>query len=183
MRVSASKATKDRTRTMNRFVYALSAVLIIIIAILFFLPGYEGEVPFDVTILPLLNAVFNVFTFSFLVLSLVAIKKKNIKVHRRFIFAAFTTTAFFLICYVMYHFLTEPAKFGGPDWLKGIYLFVLFTHIILAIVNVPLALLSVVRGLNMHIEAHRRIARWTMPVWLYVSFTGVVVYLLISPYY
>ncbi|MDT9725040.1 DUF420 domain-containing protein [Xylanibacillus composti] len=181
--MGSSKLTNGRTKAMNMFVYALSAVLIIIIAILFFLPGYEGEVPFDVTILPLMNAIFNVFTFSFLVLSLVAIKKKNIKVHRRFIFAAFTTTAFFLLCYVTYHFLTEPAKFGGPGWLKGIYLFVLFTHIVLAVVNVPLALLSVVRGLNMQVEAHRRIARWTMPVWLYVSFTGVMVYLLISPYY
>lgn len=170
-------------RNYTPFIAIFSTLLIVIIAVLFFLPEYKGEVQFDVTILPLLNAIFNSFTFTFLLCSLYCIKKKNIKLHRNFILAAFVSTALFLVCYVVYHFLTEPTKFGGPDWLKYMYLFILLTHITLAIVNVPLALISVTRGFSMQIAKHRKIARWTMPIWLYVSCTGVIVYLLISPYY
>lgn len=161
----------------------LSVVLVAIIAVLFFLPAYDGEVHFDVTILPLLNAIFNCFTFIALVVALTAILKKNIRMHKAFIFAAFGSTTLFLISYVTYHYLTESTKYGGEGILRSIYFFVLLTHIVLAIVVVPLALMSVVRGLSMQVEKHRKIARWTMPIWLYVSFTGVVVYLMISPYY
>jgi putative membrane protein len=103
--------------------------------------------------------------------------------HRAFIGAAFTSTTLFLVSYVTYHYLTESTKYGGEGALRSIYFFVLLTHIVLAIVVVPLALMSVVRGLQMQVERHRKIAKWTMPIWLYVSFTGVVVYLMISPYY
>jgi len=175
--------TVDKSRKYTIAIYIFSVVLIGIIAALFFMPQYDGDVGFDKTILPLLNAIFNVFTFSFLVLSLYAIKKKKIAMHRNFVFAAFVTTFFFLICYVTYHFLSEPAVFGGSSTMRAIYLFVLISHILLAILNVPLALITVFMGLTMKVERHRRIARWTMPIWLYVSFTGVIVYLLISPYY
>jgi len=111
------------------------------------------------------------------------VKRKNIKMHRTFIWAAFVTTALFLVTYVVYHYLTEPTAYGGSEVMRYIYLFVLATHIILAIVNVPLALISVTLGLGGRIKQHRRIGKWTMPIWLYVSFTGIVVYLLISPYY
>jgi putative membrane protein len=176
-----NKLLKERNYTP--FIIVFSIVLVSIITLLFFLPGYEGHIDFDVTIFPMLNAIFNCFTFIVLLLALYAIKKRNIPLHRSFIFAAFGSTLLFLISYVIYHFLTEPAKFGGSDTVKYIYFFILITHVSLAIVNVPLALISVTRGLNMQVERHRKIARWTMPVWLYVSFTGVIVYLLISPYY
>lgn len=161
----------------------LTIVLVGLITVLFFLPAYDGELGFDVTILPLLNAVFNCFTFIALIVALTAILKKNVKMHRRFIAAAFTSTTLFLVSYVTYHYLTESTKYGGEGVLRGIYFFVLLTHIVLAIVVVPLALISVVRGLQNKVDKHRKIARWTMPIWLYVSFTGVVVYLMISPYY
>ncbi|WP_270169727.1 DUF420 domain-containing protein [Paenibacillus sp. SYP-B4298] len=170
-------------RSFTLPIVIFSIVLVGTIGLLFFLPAYEGEVGFDVTILPLLNAIYNLFTFSFLVISLIAVKKGNINRHRNFIMCAFVSTALFLVTYVVYHFLTEPTPFGGGPIMKMIYFFVLFSHILLAIVNVPLALIAVVRGFNMQIEKHRRIARWTMPVWLYVSATGVLVYILISPYY
>ncbi|MEK8127820.1 DUF420 domain-containing protein [Paenibacillus filicis] len=173
----------NKPRNFNGAITVFSLILIAIIACLFFLPAYQGNVGFDVTIFPLLNAIFNCFTFVFLVLSLIAIKKKNINVHRNWIFAAFGSTALFLISYVTYHFLTEPTKFGGPDWLKYTYFFVLITHVLLAIVNVPLALFTMASGLGRKIARHRKIARWTMPIWLYVSATGVLVYVLISPYY
>ncbi|NIK76288.1 putative membrane protein [Paenibacillus castaneae] len=161
----------------------LTVVLVGVIAVLFFLPAYDGEIGFDVTILPLLNAIFNSFTFISLCVAFVAILKKNVRMHRTFIGAAFVSTALFLVSYVAYHYLTESTPYGGEGALRSIYFFVLLTHILLAIVIVPLALISAVRGLQMKVDKHRKIARWTMPIWLYVSFTGVVVYLMISPYY
>ncbi|WP_407946760.1 DUF420 domain-containing protein [Paenibacillus tarimensis] len=174
---------KQKERNWVLTIFGFSIILVGIITVLFFLPGYEGEVGFDVTILPLLNAIYNCFTFTFLIIALAAIKRRNIAVHRTFILAAFTTTALFLICYVIYHFLTEPTKFGGSEVMRYVYFFILVTHILLAIINVPLALLSIVWGYTNNISKHRKISRWTMPVWLYVSCTGVIVYLLISPYY
>ncbi|MFD0961209.1 DUF420 domain-containing protein [Paenibacillus chungangensis] len=172
-----------KEKNYTPLVAVLTVLLVGIIAVLFFLPGYEGEIGFDVKLLPLLNAIFNSFTFLALVVALVAIKKKNIRMHRSFIGMAFTTTTLFLVSYVTYHYLTESTPYGGEGFLRGLYFFVLLTHIVLAIVVVPLALLSAIRGLTNQVEKHRRISRWTMPVWLYVSFTGVVVYLMISPYY
>lgn len=172
-----------RSRNYTVPIAIISIVLIGAILLLTYLPGYEGEVGFDVKILPLMNAIFNTFTFLFLLLALIAIKKKNVNTHRKFIFAAFSTTTLFLFTYVAHHILSEPTSHGGPDWVRYIYLLVLLTHIVLAAAIVPLALITVVRGLNMDVERHRKIARWTMPLWLYVSATGVIVYLMISPYY
>lgn len=165
------------------WIVILTIAINAVVAVLFFLPGSDGFDKFDITILPLLNAVFNSFTFVFLLVALIFIKTKNIVMHRRFIFAAFTTTALFLVSYVTYHYLAESTSYGGDGVLRYIYFFILLTHIVLAIVIVPLALISLARGLNMQVEKHRKIARWTMPLWLYVSLTGVLVYLMISPYY
>lgn len=172
-----------KERNFTPLIAVLSVVLVLIITVLFFMPAYDGEIHFDVTILPMLNAIFNCFTFIALIVALTAIIKKNVKMHKRFIAAAFTSTTLFLVSYVTYHYLTESTKYGGEGALRGIYFFILITHILLAIVVVPLALLSVARGLSMQVEKHRRIARWTMPIWLYVSLTGVIVYLMIAPYY
>ncbi|MHA6485418.1 DUF420 domain-containing protein [Paenibacillus sp. strain BS8-2] len=172
-----------KQRNYTPLVAVLTIVIVALIAILFFLPAYDGEIGFDVLILPLLNAIFNCFTFLALIIALVAIKRKNIKMHRAFIGLAFLSTTLFLVSYVSYHYLTESTKYGGEGILRGIYFFVLLTHIVLAVVVVPLALMSAIRGITNQIEKHRKIAKWTMPVWLYVSFTGVVVYLMISPYY
>lgn len=172
-----------KEKNYTPLVLILTVVIVALVAILFFLPAYDGEVGFDVTILPMFNAIFNSFTFLALVVALVAIKKKNIKMHRTFIGGAFLTTTLFLVTYVSYHYLTESTPYGGEGILRGIYFFVLITHILLAIVVVPLALFSAVRGLTGKIEKHRKISRWTMPIWLYVSLTGVIVYLMISPYY
>ena len=172
-----------KQRNYTPWIVGLSIAVNVLVVILFFLPEYGGDVGFDITLLPLLNAVFNSFTFVFLVAALIFILQKNIKLHKRFIFAAFTTTALFLVSYVTYHGLSEATSFGGEGIIRPIYFFILITHIILAAAIVPLALITVTRGLNMQVAKHRKIARWTMPLWLYVSITGVVVYLMISPYY
>lgn len=180
--------TNNQTGKQKNFtplVVSLSIVINAIILILFFSPiGYRGDVDFDLTIFPRINAILNSFTFVFLLSALFAIKKKNIEVHRNFIFAAFSSTALFFISYLTYHFLsTEPTRHGGEGFEKMFYLIILVSHSILAAIIVPLALFAFFWGLTRQVEKHRKIVKWTMPIWLYVSFTGVLVYLLISPYY
>lgn len=170
-------------RNYRPAIIAISVVLIGAIGVLAGMPGVEDFDAFDVTILPLINAILNSFTFLFLSAAFIAILKRNIKVHRRFIYAAFVTTFFFLITYVTFHFLSPSTPYGGSGVMAGIYYFILITHILLAAAIVPLALTSVARAWNMENERHKKIARWTMPIWLYVSLTGVLVYIMISPYY
>jgi putative membrane protein len=149
----------------------------------FFLPNKDSFKIYSFSFLPLLNAIMNGATFIFLLLALYAIRQKNIKRHRNLIFSAFLCTSIFLLSYLLYHFTTPSTKFGGQGLIKYIYYFILITHISLAIITVPLALISIGRGLNMEVVLHKKITRWAMPIWLYVSSTGVIVYLLISPYY
>ena len=172
-----------KKRNYKPAIIIISIVLIGVIGLLSGRRGVEEFTAFDITILPMMNAIFNSFTFLFLVGALIAIKKRNITVHRNFIYAAFFTTTLFLVTYVSYHYLAPSTSYGGSGLIAGIYYFVLITHIVLAAAIVPLALTSVARAWNQEHERHRKIVRWTMPIWLYVSFTGVLVYILISPYY
>lgn len=172
-----------KQRNFTPLIVILTIAINAIVAILYFMPKYEGFSDVDLTILPFLNAVFNSFTFVFLVAALVTIRQKNIKLHKTFILSAFATTTLFLLSYVTYHAMAESTPFGGEGSIRYIYFLILLTHIVFSAVIVPLALLTVTRGFNMQVEKHRKIARWTMPLWLYVSLTGVIVYLMISPYY
>ncbi|KGP91860.1 membrane protein [Pontibacillus chungwhensis BH030062] len=165
------------------WVVGLSIAINAIVVALLFIPKIESSSSFDITILPLVNAVLNSFTTVFLVAALFMIIRKNVKWHKRFIFAAFTSTALFLVSYLTYHSMASSTSFGGEGFIQYVYYFILITHIVLAAAIVPLALLTLFRGLSMKVDKHRKIARWTMPLWLYVSITGVVVYLMISPYY
>jgi len=150
----------------------------------FFLPDKTTFARYDFSFLPLLNAIMNGATFIFLLLALFAIwRQKNIKLHRNFMFLAFGCTSVFLLSYLLYHFTTPSTAYGGHGLIRFIYFFILITHVFLAIIIVPLALISMGRGLNMEVALHKKITRWSMPIWLYVSSTGVIVYLMIAPYY
>lgn len=172
-----------KERNYTPIIITLTIVINAVIALLFFIPKNDTAISFDVTILPRLNAIFNSFTFIFLLAALFFILRKNVKMHRNFIFAAFTTTTLFLITYLTYHYIAPSTSYGGEGILKNIYYFILISHISLAPIVVALALFSLVWGLTGKITKHRKIARWTMPIWLYVSLSGVLVFLLISPYY
>jgi len=172
-----------KKRNYRPLIIIVTLVVNGLIAVLGRMPGVENFDAFDVTILPMLNAIFNSFTFLFLLAALIAILKRNVKVHRRFIYAAFTTTALFLVTYIAYHFLSSSTPYGGSGFLRIFYYIILNSHIVLAAVIVPLALITVTRAWNMENARHKKIARWTMPLWLYVSLTGVLVYIMISPYY
>ncbi len=167
----------------RKWVIVLTFVINGLVAAAFFIGDYEGAVGFDVRILPLINAVLNSFTTVFLLAGLISILRKQVGLHRFFIFCAFGSTALFLVTYLAYHFLSDSTSYGGEGPMKSVYYFILITHIVLAAAIVPLALVTVFRALSGRIAQHRRIARWTMPLWLYVSITGVIVYLMISPYY
>jgi putative membrane protein len=173
-----------KQRNYTPLIVILSIVINAVILVLYFMPKSTAAGDLDLTFLPFFNAVMNSFTFVFLLAALVSIVKyKNVKLHRNYIFAAFTSTFFFLISYLVYHYSAPSTAFGGEGIIRPIYYFVLLSHILLSIVIVPLALITAVRGLTHQTEKHRKIARWTMPIWLYVSATGVIVYIMISPYY
>lgn len=170
-------------KNYNAYIWILSFGIISLIAFAFFFPDKERLLKNEVSFLPLLNAVLNGFTFLFLISALLFIRKRNMRRHRNLIFCAFICTSLFLFSYLFYHFTTSSTKFGDTGWIKYLYYFLLISHIILAVAVVPLALISMDRGLNMQITLHKRITRWAMPVWLYVSLTGVIIYLMIAPYY
>jgi uncharacterized membrane protein YozB (DUF420 family) len=127
---------------------------------------------------PAFNATLNALSGVLLVIAYVHIRAKRIRLHRRFMLAACTTSVLFLASYVTYHTLRGGVvtKFAGTGVWRSIYLTILTTHTILAVVIVPLAILSVWNGLKMRVERHRRVARVTFPLWMYVSITGVLVY-------
>ena len=161
----------------------LSVAVPLLVTFLLFVPqtGKLGDV--DVTFLPKLHAMLNSLTAVALVLGFTFIRKGNIRYHRFAMVTAIVLSAFFLISYVTYHYQAPPTRFGGEGTIRGIYYFVLLTHIVLAAIIVPLVLLSVYFAISEQFDRHRRIARWTLPIWLYVAITGVVVYFMISPYY
>ncbi|GER66584.1 membrane protein [Weizmannia acidilactici] len=172
-------------KNFTALIITVSIIANIIILLLFFTNiGYKGKVNFDIYILPRMNAIFNSFTFIFLISALFAIKRKNIQVHRGFILAAFTSTFLFLLSYLTFHyFAPKDIHYGGTGAIRTIYFFILTTHSILAAIIVPLALFALVWGWTMQVKKHKKIVRWAMPIWLYVSITGVIVYLMMAPYY
>jgi len=160
----------------------VSALIPIVVAVLYFLPK-DIEVGDEIYILPRINALINGITFIILILALKAIKKGNKARHQQLMVSALILSVLFLISYVSYHFLAESTPYGGDGWMKTFYLIILLSHILLAIVIVPLVLITFNRALSKKFDKHRKIARITLPIWLYVTFTGVVVYMMISPYY
>jgi putative membrane protein len=132
----------------------------------------------DHSFFPPLNASLNALSGVFLLIGFVLIRQKRIQAHKRFMLAACATSVLFLVCYVTYHSLRGGVvtRFSGTGAMRTLYLTILTSHTILAVVILPLAVLSVFNGLKMRVEKHRRVARWTFPLWMYVSVTGVLVY-------
>ena len=108
---------------------------------------------------------------------------KNVEAHKRFMVSAFVVSTLFLISYLVYHFNVGSVGFTGTGWIRPVYFFILITHSVLAVLVPPMAIITLYRAWRGDFERHRRIARWTYPIWLYVSFTGVVVYLLLYVLY
>src|SRR5678810_304009 len=132
----------------------------------------------DVALLPTLNAVLNATSGALLSLGWVFIRRRMVSAHKTCMLAAFAVSTLFLISYLTYHAQVGSVRFTGAGWVRPVYFTILITHIILAAAIVPLAIVTIRRAWKQEFTAHRRIARWTLPIWLYVSVTGVVVYVM-----
>lgn len=133
--------------------------------------------------LTLVNAIMNSATAVLLLLGLAFIRQKNVRAHRITMLSAFTLGALFLLCYILYHLTHESTAFGGEGWVRPVYYFLLVSHITLSIVVVWFVLRAVYFALTNQISRHKATVKWAYPIWLYVSITGVIVYLMIRPYY
>ena len=176
----------ENERNIKGFIWTMAVVIPAAVALLFLIPPVENlsdEVKASLYLLPKLNAYFNGTAFLCLIGAFIAIKNKNIKVHRAFTTTALILSMLFLVSYVAFHLTTESTKFGGEGWIRTVYFIILISHILLSTGIIPLVLFTYVRGLGMQVEKHRKIAKITWPIWLYVTATGVIVYWMISPYY
>ncbi len=162
-----------------RIIYIVSVIISGAVAFLILGPrpvGIEGSL--DVSVLPILNATLNGITTFLLIVGYSLIKQKNRQQHKNVMLSAFGTSTAFLISYVIYHWFKSGPKLYTGDWTT-LYYFILISHILLAVIIVPLALITLYRGWNNHIGKHRKIARITLPLWLYVSVTGVIIYFML----
>ena len=165
-----------------RLIVSFSVIVFLLVAFLSFVPRAK-EIPFYAHWLPRINALLNGTASILLMVSYYCIRKKKINIHKLLNITAFLLSAIFLVSYVWFHSMGIETKFPADNPMRPIYLFILATHIILAAVILPFILFTFYLGLGMQVARHRKLARWTFPCWLYVTITGVVVYLMISPYY
>ena len=168
-------------KKMDRIAYVLSVAVIALVILM--RPANRVEVGFDTSFLPGLNAFVNSMAGLCLIAAFYFIRKKNIKAHRNMIFLAMVFSAFFLLCYVLYHFTTPETSYCKEGTIRYVYFFILITHIVLAGLSLPFILLTFNRGFTYSVDKHKRMARWVFPVWLYVVITGPVVYFMLKPCY
>lgn len=174
------QSVSDIPKKYSKLITAVSILIPVLVAVLFSvrLPNVP---PLD--FLPPIYASINALTALILVLAYVAIRQKKIKLHESFMKIAIALSSMFLVMYVAYHMTSDPTPFGGEGNLKYIYYFILISHIILSIGIIPMVLITYVRAISKRFEDHKKISVITFPIWLYIAITGVVIYLMISPYY
>ena len=170
-------------RALAVVVYSLSAVVCLLVLVLVTSPQFLVVEGLDVSGLPAFHATLNGMTAILLLLGYILIRWGKVVWHRAVMLSAFALSCGFLISYLVYHSQAPDSQYGGEGWVRSAYFFILISHIGLAPVVLPLALYAVVRALRGEFPHHRRVARWTFPLWLYVAVTGVMVYLMMAPYY
>lgn len=182
-------------RTINRWIVAISILIPVAVTILFYMPAVKLNI--DTSILPAFHAMLNSGVAILLLLGLYFIRTGKRGAHRTAMLGAFSLSALFLISYVLYHLTSDSTLFGDLDHngivsdaekaeagaMRGVYLVILLSHIFLAALIMPFILVTLSRALTARFDKHRKIARITWPLWLYVAVTGVVVYFMIAPYY
>ncbi|WP_222983215.1 DUF420 domain-containing protein [Flagellimonas meishanensis] len=170
----------QKAKNFNRWITIVSVAVPLVVVVLF---AYKIPNAEPLSFLPPIYASINGFTALLLILALVAIKKGKRKVHQRLMNTCIALSVLFLIMYVAYHMTSESTVYGGEGPLKYVYYFILLTHIVLSISVIPLVLITYSKAYLGDFIMHRLWARFTFPIWLYVAITGVLVYLMISPYY
>ncbi len=166
-------------KKQNRGIIALSIIIPLAVAALF---GVKVD-GYDFSFLPPIYAAINGITAVLLIMAVVAIKNNKRLLHERLMKGCIGLSALFLTLYIAYHITSESTSFGGEGNIKYVYFFILITHILLSIAVIPLVLFTFVRALSEQFDKHKKLAKITFPIWLYVAVTGVVVYFMISPYY
>lgn len=166
----------------SKYIIAITIFLPVAVAGMYFLPKGE-DVSAVIKAIPKFNAMLNGTSFLVLVSGLVAIKRGKRELHRALMSLAIMLSGLFLVGYVVYHSQVESTAFLGEGLVKTVYFFILITHIILAATLAPMVLFTFTRALKGDFVKHKKLAKWTYPIWLYVSLTGIIVYLMISPYY
>ncbi|GAA4050431.1 DUF420 domain-containing protein [Flavobacterium chungnamense] len=162
----------------------VSILIPIVVAILFSVKLKDFGINVEpLSFLPPIYASINGITAILLILAVRAIKNGNRSLHEKLMTSAIACSVIFLVMYVAYHMTSESTKFGGEGIIRYVYFFILLTHIALSVIIIPLVLFTYVRALSKQFDRHKKLARITFPLWLYVAVTGVVVYLMISPYY
>ena len=162
------------------YIWLISIAIPVVVAILFTvrIPNVAS-----LSFLPPIYATVNGITTVILLLALKAIKSKNINLHKNLMKTAIVLSLAFLLMYVAYHMTSDSTPYGGEGFIRYVYFFILISHIILSIGIIPMVLFTYVRAFTRQFEDHKKIARYTFPIWLYVAVTGVIVYFMISPYY
>jgi putative membrane protein len=168
----------------SKFIIIVSILIPVVVAVLFTIKlkdfGYNIE---PLSFLPRIYATINGITAVVLVAGVLAIKNGKTQLHKQLMTTAIALSVVFLVMYVAYHMTTDSTKFGGEGMIRNVYFIILITHIILSIAVIPLVMITYVRALAQKFDKHKKIAKITFPIWLYVAVTGVIVYLMISPYY
>lgn len=173
---------KKNDKVAKLFIFTVSFVVFAAVA---FLSKFQLKVSlgFDVHVFALINAFINTAVSIILIAAFIAVKNKKHIAHRNLMYTAIVLSTLFLISYIAHHTLAGDTKFGGEGAIRYVYFFILITHIFLAAIILPFILFTAYRALTGEFGKHKKLARYTFPLWLYVSITGVLVYLLISPYY
>jgi putative membrane protein len=163
----------------SKLIVAVSILIPVLVAVLFGvkIPGY------DLSFLPPIYATINGVTAILLVTAVMAIKRKKRELHERLMKTCVALSATFLVLYVLYHMTSDSTSYGGIGPLRYVYFFILITHILLSVGVIPMVLFTYLRAWRGEFSRHRALAKYTFPLWLYVAVTGVIVYLMISPYY
>jgi len=167
-------------KNIERAIWIFTGVVFALVLTLHEIQKAAIDVPFTKN-LPKLNATLNGTCFILLIFSLLMIKQKKIAMHQRLNTLAMILSVVFLLSYVAYHMFNADTKYLGEH--PGLYYFILFSHITLAAVSLPMILFSYYRGITNDIQNHKKLVRWTYPIWLYVTLSGVLVYVFLAPYY
>jgi putative membrane protein len=175
-----TKSARSREKRLNRWITVVSIAVPLVVVLLFGvrLPGVE-----PLGFLPPIYAGINGLTAVLLLTAVWAIKNGRRELHQKLMTTCIVLSSLFLLMYVAYHMTSDSTTYGGEGWLRYVYFFILISHIMLSVAVIPLVLRTYAKAYLKDFESHRKIARVTFPIWLYVAITGVVVYLMISPYY
>ena len=175
---------KSAENKYNKLIVLISIAIPLAVIVLFSVRLKDfGINVAPLTFLPPIYATINGITAAVLIAGVMAIKNGKRKLHQQLMTSAILLSVVFLVMYIAYHMTTDATKFGGEGTIKYVYFFLLISHIALSIATIPLVLITYVRALSERFDQHKKIAKITFPIWLYVAVTGVIVYLMIAPYY